>query len=634
MVKKSTFEALESTKFTIPSVPELFLEWALENPQFELILPENEDMETQFSEITKDCRLVYELVWKYNKRLFIPIKDFYVQNLKSGYSMLECVQIQDEEIGLLWKHSDTIPNNISQSDRVKVDRTESDTKDLVQICIDVKSPPLSLRAEWAQIMEAYSETPADFTKEKKEAFKAEGKKQEEEILTRYRVSLPQSIWMLLDNTSVLQADQIKSLADKPEELALVVEHALVSQGHALAGDGMYQVRLLSDMISPAMGILVEYTPRASVPLFRECLTIAKERLPKAFKKPLIKGIYRPDKRRPQAFEVDRNLWENLDDLNFNNLGDDVLIDMGADIEAREKVRERLSEKGFEVFGWYQSFHRYEEDVWGIYLDDQAISCLAMDLTDRLSGISGFRAYHKALYILLFMVLEHERVHAQVDVSALMRELVSLKPCALLYKRKVYKKTEFTENWLEEAIANYQALQAVKKKLDDLVVLKKWTPDEGKIAIRFIIELFDHSPPGYADFRKGADYLNWRKLAAQIFEGRIDPGEPLSPVEGLLRDIPGIVFRNMDIPLYTTGQTALADVLAWTPSKSQVEKMLLQSGFKKIPKRGKGSHAWWRNANGHGFSVPGRDPLSLKVFNNLRKLLGVNKKEFQNRMASV
>jgi predicted RNA binding protein YcfA (HicA-like mRNA interferase family) len=296
-----------------------------------------------------------------------------------------------------------------------------------------------------------------------------------------------------------------------------------------------------------------------------------------------------------------------------------------------QARKVISVKGTEALGWYQSFHKYDESVWGIYLDDFTISHIALDLRDRLAeaNANGYADYAKALRAMIWLVAAHEWFHAQVDAAALLRELASSKPCFRAYFRHVYQQTINHPTALEEALANYEALKFVQQRLQELVTLEQWTVEERAVSLQFIQDLFDASPPGYADFRKGADYLNRRRLATQVFDGRLHPAEPLPPVEGLLADLPGMVFKKADIPVYMTYRTPLADALTWCPPRRIAEKALRSKGFEAYPERGKGSHVLWKNKEGRTFPLPRRDPLSIGVYTKLCHVLGANKREFQS-----
>jgi hypothetical protein len=173
-----------------------------------------------------------------------------------------------------------------------------------------------------------------------------------------------------------------------------------------------------------------------------------------------------------------------------------------------QARKVISVKGTEALGWYQSFHKYDESVWGIYLDDFTISHIALDLRDRLAeaNANGYADYAKALRAMIWLVAAHEWFHAQVDAAALLRELASSKPCFRAYFRHVYQQTINHPTALEEALANYEALKFVQQRLQELVTLEQWTVEERAVSLQFIQDLFDASPPGYADFLKSGHLL--------------------------------------------------------------------------------------------------------------------------------
>ena len=186
-------------------------------------------------------------------------------------------------------------------------------------------------------------------------------------------------------------------------------------------------------------------------------------------------------------------------------------------------------------------------------------------------------------------------------------------------------------WLERA--SEKRLRFVQQQVQHLVALQRWTEEEQTVSLKFIQDLFEASPPGYADFRKGVDYLNWRRLTTQVFDGRLDSDEPLPPVEGLLADIPGMIFKGTAIPVYMTYRTSLADALTWCPPRRIAEKALRSKGFEEHRARGKGSHVLWKAEDGRTFPLPRRDPLSIGVYTNLCRVLGTNKREFQSLISA-
>jgi hypothetical protein len=553
----------------------------------------------------------------------------YFELVSHSYVHLEYVHLHDDRTGLLWSHSRTSPMDDRATKFTQIDLMNGETEGSLLLRMDIVSPPLALQAEWKRVEREYFGE-LRYSKEGKR-LREEGDQLKKAIRRRYLDTLPSARWISLDASSAFQSAQLVDLAQRPEELAQMVEYALAERNYALASDGKYHVRLLTDLTHKTLGILVQYAPRTDVPPFVECLTIAKRRLPRAFRNPLIQNIYRPNKTFPRVTEITSSAWAELDDLQTSLVSEELLNAIEANTEAREQAWKAISVKGTEALGWYQSFHTYDESVWGIYLDDFTISHIALDLRDRLAeaNANGYADYAKALRAMIWLVAAHEWFHAQVDAAALLRELASSKPCFRSYFWHVYQQTIHQPTALEEALANYEALKFVQQRLQELVTLEKWTVEERAVSLKFIQDLFDASPPGYADFRKGADYLNRRRLATQVFDGRLHPAEPLPPVEGLLADLPGMVFKKADIPVYMTYRTPLADALTWCPPRRIAEKALRSKDFEAYPERGKGSHVLWKNKDGRTFPLPRRDPLSIGVYTNLCHVLGANKREFQS-----
>jgi hypothetical protein len=253
-----------------------------------------------------------------------------------------------------------------------------------------------------------------------------------------------------------------------------------------------------------------------------------------------------------------------------------------DTDLAGEARRLLREEGAEGFGWYQPFHVWDEANWGIYLHEKRLIGLALVLVE-----DGIPDFFKAIRIAFGKVYRHELFHAQVEASASWLEMTSLAPRYRTYSKKVYKKKQFTSDWREEALANFEAMQRVREK-------------HGDNAFRILKELLELSPPGYRDWESGDRLTTWRAFATELATGTpIDStGERLLPLEGVLRQKGGFDLRPEDVPTRIVGQGHLADALFSVPSRKEAVKFLKHQGYGLV-KGGKGSHEKWRGPDTHG-----------------------------------
>ena len=402
-----------------------------------------------------------------------------------------------------------------------------------------------------------------------------------------------------------------------------VSRFLAKNGNRLARDGKYLLWVVRDPEDGEWLAVIAYSPREDVPALVECIAAAKVLVPAAFRDPLLSEQRPPESAaRISALPVG---IEHLEDLGLlSGLLEEVAVRISpADAETR--TRQRLSERGTEALGWYQSFHVYGADAWGVYMRDEAIEDLAVWLLHRMQA-KGSNGFACALPTTLRLILEHEFFHAQVDVFALTQELVGGRPLYFSYENQVYEPS-LANGALEEALANWEARKTIEPFLWSLRASRSIDQVGIDETLKFVEEVFDHSPKGYRDWRIGANPLAFRAQAAQIVSGKSRPAPPLPPIEGMLRQTPGVLEFQGSVPIWTTHLSALGGALFATPSLREAQRLLRSRGFRPDSGRGKGGHImWFAQDGGKGFPLPTRDPLSWTVYSNLLDLLGISRKE--------
>jgi hypothetical protein len=193
---------------------------------------------------------------------------------------------------------------------------------------------------------------------------------------------------------------------------------------------------------------------------------------------------------------------------------------GENIDGRSKTSEgtadlikRLIQSfGRDAFGMYLPFHFYNH-CWGIYLFkeilDARIDFLYTLFAEKISKDDLGRFYYYAVY-------RHELFHYQVERYATKIEFVTNR-CIYKPSRYLFKSVEYTEDWLEEALA------------ENSVINSRLITNRTSIASKLIKEIYkrdlEDMPPGYKHYdckkHKGPTNAH-RKLASQIAETSLTP----------------------------------------------------------------------------------------------------------------
>jgi hypothetical protein len=451
--------------------------------------------------------------------------------------------------------------------------------------------------------------------------------------------LPRAEWVPL---TAEQHEEFKRIREaQPRQLADHIEVLLNHSELPHARDGRYQATLMqgyrSGDLEPTLGLLVKYTPREAQPLLPETLDIVEQLIPRAFRVPKYKAPPRPSKKRAPALPgfLPLDLSSDLADLGVPGDVYEEVSNHPQSEQWRQEVDRRIAEQGSEALACYGSYHNWDRSSWGIVIDDLSVVMTAMTLSQKLRSV-GVENFQFALKAILWLVWEHEFFHARVDAFALLQEAAGRRPLYRRYQSKVYRPTaRGSSGALEEALANFSAREAVRRRLDEHVNSGGLKNEARTIIMSFIDDLFDASPPGYRDWRMGADHLKWRALAAQVLSGRADPGSGiLPPVEGLLRNLPGMLFRTSDVPVFITTFTQLGRTL-FSPARREAERILRHFGCAKDESGGKGSHEkWTRPGATRPWTMPTRDPMSKHVFGTMLDFLNIGKEKYMELRRSV
>jgi len=425
--------------------------------------------------------------------------------------------------------------------------------------------------------------------------------------------LPNGVWLWVSSEpGEVDAFAAKYAADQ-SGLADWIEAQLERRNAPLAVDGCYSAVLLQHESGLGYGLIVRYTSRQTTTPVQNWLQAALTDVPHAFRSPLLATAQPPSGLTADAL-VPVELSNVLAAGNGAE-GNDPLDVVNA------RTQEVVRRAGAEALGWYQSFHAWDEDHWGIYLHTARLVDVTRLLFERLSEAGRPASLEDAFEVIVRLIWEHEFFHARLDFFSLERELLGERALALPYTENVYSKTQGTRGALEEALANYAAREAVVELLEGWKSRGRWDERTVRAALQFIDEFFEQSPPGYSDWQQGADPLIWRRLVSQVLGGQIEP-ERLLPFEDLLRKAAATtLLRPGDVPLWMTDDHPLAERLLQVPTRREVERCLEHYGYSVL--RRTGHIIWGREGDPHVFPLSHGRMLSPGVFQQLLRLPGVN-----------
>jgi hypothetical protein len=397
-------------------------------------------------------------------------------------------------------------------------------------------------------------------------------------------------------------------------------------------DGVYQVFTAKDA-NGGVGALVTWEPAGTNVSFPEVRFAAHKMLPRAFNKPLRCEVTPPDYSNikaddPNIILADLTKITALNRHDFLQISDLKFVQ---EQNVTDSVHESIKNASFEAFGWYQAFHVYSEEKWGIYLHSKRIQKLGTVLYEDLHKVKSGILPAFAQLIAVLLVYYHEIFHARVEAAASYLEVMSQNSRYNRYNKNVYFKHKFTSLWLEEALANWYALDLIKSKFHD------WAGFGfnlgGNELIRVIESYLDMSPEGYCRWRQGDDPLVWRLFASEIARGKqgSNPCGKLIPIESILLDDGVFDWRFIDVPVHFIGSSPIADLCFSTPSRRDAESLLKYFNCVRDKSRGKGSHELWKKYDGQGFPLPYSDPLKINVFGKLLHFLGITKYQYLNEI---
>jgi hypothetical protein len=416
-----------------------------------------------------------------------------------------------------------------------------------------------------------------------------------------------------------------------EKLARAAIAAIAASGWPPSRDGNYAGNLPGAAGRRSQG-LVSWVPHIGLPSYPEVRWAVQKRLPAALRKPRIEQMGKPkfdtgtqpvqDSVQVHGFDpVSNDLKDALDDLQLDQ----------SDFRNRvDDVRKDAKGQGFEAIAWFQPYHVWTEETWGIYFDARKLDDLALSFLDDFKSARVHGSHSLAALLAFGLTYAHEMFHARVEAALSWAEINAQQPRHLRYKERVYQALRETPDWLEEALANWSAWNWFKAPGIQSLVARMASNADG--LDRVVEASLDLAPPGYQEWRLGHQPGTWRTFANQLSTGnpKSNPASIGLPLESALTGPLPYDFQPADIPLRFVGSGVIADRLQSHPAtfnvppRRELERALKHFRHSLDVSGGKGGHQKWTGPDQRAFILPTRDPVSTGVFKTFLHHVGIDK----------
>lgn len=416
-----------------------------------------------------------------------------------------------------------------------------------------------------------------------------------------------------------------------EKLARAAIAAITGSGWPPSRDGNY-AGILSGAAGRRNQGIVSWVPHTGLPSYPEVRWAVQRRLPAALRKPRIEQMSKPkfdagsqpveDSVQVQGFDPTSNdLKDALDDLQLDQ----------SDFRNRvDDVRKDAKGQGFEAIAWFQPYHVWTEETWGIYFDARKLDDLALTFLDDFKSARVHGSHSLAALLAFGLTYAHELFHARVEAALSWAEINTQQPRHLRYKERVYQALRETPDWLEEALANWSAWNWFKAPGIQSVAARMVSNADG--LDRVVEASLDLAPPGYQEWRLGHQPGTWRTFANQLSTGnpKITTTGIGLPLESALTGPLPYDFQPADIPLRFVGPGVIADRLQSHPAtfnvppRRELERALKHFRHSLDASGGKGGHQKWTGPDQRAFILPTRDPVSSGVFKTFLHHVGIDK----------
>lgn len=416
-----------------------------------------------------------------------------------------------------------------------------------------------------------------------------------------------------------------------EKLARAAIAAIAASGWPPARDGNYAGILSGPAGRRAQG-LVSWVPHRGLPSYPEVRWAVQKRLPAALCKP------RTDQMGKRKFDLGSQPVEdtvqilgfNPDPTDLRDALEELQLDQSDYRNRVVDVRKDAKGQGFEAIAWFQPYHVWTEETWGIYFDARKLDDLALSFLDDFRSQHVHGSHSLAALLAFGLTYAHELFHARVEAALSWAEINAQQPRHLRYKERVYQALRETPHWLEEALANWSAWHWFKEPGIQSLVARMSSNAQG--LERVVEASLDLAPPGYQEWRLGHQTDTWRTFANQISTGnpKINAAGIALPLESVLTGPLPYDFQPFDIPLRFVGPGVIAHRLQSHPAtfnvppRRELERALKHFFHILDASGGKGGHQKWTGPDQRAFILPTRDPVSTGVFKTFLHHVGIDK----------
>lgn len=417
----------------------------------------------------------------------------------------------------------------------------------------------------------------------------------------------------------------------PDRLARTAIGAIASSGWPPSRDGNYAGILTSAAGRRSQGF-VSWVPHTGLPSYPEVRWAVQKRLPAALRNPRIEQMGKSKFDTGTQPVQDSVLIHGFDpvSIDLKDALDELQLDQSDYRNRVVDVRNDAKCQGFEAIAWFQPYHVWTEETWGIYFDARKLDDLALSFLDDFKSARVHGSHSLAALLAFGLTYAHELFHARVEAALSWAEINAQQPRHLRYKERVYKALRETPDWLEEALANWSAWDWFKAPGIQSLVARMASNVDG--LDRVVEASLDLAPPGYQEWRLGHQSGTWRTFANQLSTGnpKSKPTGIGLPLESVLTGSLPYDFQPADIPLHFVGSGVIADRLQShpvtfnIPPRRELERALKHFRHNLDASGGKGGHQKWTGPDQRAFILPTRDPVSTGVFKTFLHHVGIDK----------
>ena len=392
-------------------------------------------------------------------------------------------------------------------------------------------------------------------------------------------------------------------------------------------EGIFSLRVGRKTLS-----MVTWEPYQGLVAYPEVRWAVQRRLPKALCNPRANQPSRPEFNSGLSSVDETNSIRGIANGGSDLLDalEDLQLDQSDYRNRVDDVRKEVNGQGFEAIAWFQPYHVWSEETWGIYFDARKLDDLALSFLDDFKAQRVHGAHSLAALLAFGLTYAHELFHAHVEASLSWLEINVQQPRYLRYQERVYQRLRETPDWLEEALANWSAWSWFKEPGLQSILAPRVSNTQG--LDRVVEASLDLGPPGYREWRRGHQASTWRTFANQLSSGnpKIKSKGMSLPLESLLSGPRPYDFQFTDIPLRFVDTGVIATRLQSHPatlnviSRRELQKALKYYQHVVDVSGGNGSHEKWTGPDNRAFPVPRRDPVSHTVFKTFLDHVGIDK----------